>query len=324
MGPETERAGLGFAGLCVLSGAFVAPVARLSTEGGDALFVATATTLLAGLTAAVVLLAKGQLRSLVSGRDALPLVMLGALGTMIPNLLFFLGTARTSALDAVLCLQTEPAFSLLLAWLVLGHRLTLRRVFSVAVLLIGIVCAMTGDSIRDPLGISMLLAAPLAWQLSHLLVLRRLTGARPELLTGARYVWGGICLGFTAAVFCLVTDRPLLPASPTEAQLPLLALQGIVLSYCGTMLWYQAIARLDLARATAIIVPSIPVLTLVTAFVIVGEVPSLRQVVGLCIVAGGVLSFVSAPHAVETLERVPTQTAPLGADGGEEAGGDVA
>jgi drug/metabolite transporter (DMT)-like permease len=252
-------------------------MARLTTEHGDPLFVAAVTTAFAGLAAAGVLWARGEIRALFVGRDALPLFWLGALGTMLPNLLFFLGTARTSALDAVLCLQTEPAFSLLLAWLVLGHRLTLRRALSAAVLLAGIAFAMSGHSTPDPVGIGMLLATPLAWQLSHLLVLRRLAAVKPEVLTGARYVWGSLWLGSVTAVFALGTGHSLLPASVSEAQLPILALQGILLSFVGTMLRYQAIARLDLARATAIVVPSIPLLTLATAFAIVGEVPTLRQ-----------------------------------------------
>lgn len=324
MSPDRERAGLGFAGLCALNGAFVAPVARLTTEHGDPLFVAAATTGLAALTAALVLAARGELRALVRGPEALPLAMLGALGTMLPNTLFFLGTARTSALDAVLCLQMEPAYSLLLAWLVLGHRLTLRRTLSVGVLTAGIVCAVTGRSAADPVGIGILLATPLAWQLSHLLVLRRLPHARAELLTGARYVWGGLWLGLAVILYARAGDRTLLPTRWSEAQLPALAVQGVVLSYGGTMLWYQSIARLDLARATAIVVPSIPLLTLATAFAIVGEVPSGRQLLGLALVAAGVLSFVRAPHAVETRERVPTQTAPLAAEAGSEAGGDAA
>jgi len=239
----SERAGLGFAALCALNGAFVAPVARLTTEAGNPLYVAAATTLFAALAAFCVLLVRGQLRALVSGPDAAVLAGLGALGTMVPSLLFFLGTSRTSALDAVLCLQVEPAYALLFAWLVLGHRL------------------------------------------------------RGEAL------W---------------------PDRIEDAQLPVLALQGVVLSFVGTMLWYQAIARLDLARATAIVVPSIPLLSLATAAAIVGELPTARQVAGLCMVAAGVLSFVLAPHAVEVLERVPAPTAPIVAEAGDEAGGDAA
>ena len=113
-------------------------------------------------------------------------------------------------------------------------------------------------------------------------------------------------------------------ADVVAEQLPVLALQGIVLSYVGTMLWYQAIARLDLARDTAVVVPSIPLLSLGASFVLVGEVPTLRQAVGMLLTAGGVLAFVTAPHAVESRARVPAQTAPLAAPADPETGGDEA
>jgi drug/metabolite transporter (DMT)-like permease len=324
MSRGSERGGLAFAGLCALTAAFAAPVARLTTERGDPLFVAAATTGLAGLAAAVVLASQGRLRALVRGSDAAWFALLGALGTMLPNLLFFVGTSRTSALDAVLCLQVEPAYSLLLAWLVLGHRLTLRRVLAAAVLLAGVAFAIVGGSLADPIGIGLLLATPLAWQLSHLIVLRRMGGTNSRLLTGARYVWGGFWLASAVALHALYSGTDLLPTNAAEAQLPVLALQGVLLYYAGTMLWYEAISRLDLARATAIVVPSVPLLSLATSFAIVGERPSVRQLIGLGLIAVGVFAFIRAPHAVETRERIPTATAPLGVPAGDEAGGDAA
>lgn len=304
----SERAGLAFAFLCALSGAFVAPVARLTTENANPLFVAAVTTCLAGLAGALVLATRFQLGALVRGPNAPWLALLGALGTMVPNLLFFVGTARTSALDAVLCLQVEPAYSLLLAWGVLGHRLTLRRVASAVVILAGIGFAISGESLADPLGIGLLLATPLAWQLSHLVVLRRLREAPSRLLTGARYLWGGFWLGLATLIFSLVSGIRVHPATLAEVHLPILAVQGVVLFYAGTMLWYEAISRLDLARATAIVVPSTPLIALATSFVLVGEVPTARQAIGLGLVALGVLAFIRAPHAVETRERIPIAT----------------
>ena len=44
-----------------------------------------------------------------------------------------------------------------------------------------------------------------------------------------------------------------------------------MLTYLGTMVWYAAIVRLDLARTTAIVVPSIPVLSLGATFVLLGD-----------------------------------------------------
>jgi drug/metabolite transporter (DMT)-like permease len=311
-----------FAGLCALNGAFVAPVARLTTERGDPLFVAAATTVFAALAALLVQAVRGQLGALARGREAWLLVVLGGLGTTLPQLLFFAGTARTSAIDAVLCLQIEPVYSLLLAWLVLGHRLTLRRAMSVLVLLAGVALAVIGKSSADPVGIALLLATPLAWQVSHLLVLRRLAHVAPELLTAARYVWGGVLLAVAAAVWA---GPGLVPEpSSLRAQLPVLLIQGVVLSYVGTSLWYQAIARLDLARATAIVVPAIPLLSLAASAVLVGEVPTGRQLAGMLLAAVGVLAFVLAPHAVEVRERVPTPSAPLGAPADPRTGGDQA
>lgn len=322
-----QRTGLVYAGLCAAGGAFVPAVARLTTGRTDPILVAAISTVFAGGASALFLLARGQLSRLVDRSSVGWLILIAALGTVVTNVLFFLGTSRTSAIDAVLCLQTEPVYSLLLAWFVLGHRLTARRVMSAGILLAGILLAIGGDRVdTDPLGLGFLLVTPIAWQISHLIVLARLTGVQPEVLTGARYVWGGILLTPVAVVLLSLqgNGQAWAKTEGLAANLPVLALQGVLLNYVGTMLWYQAIARLDLARATSIVVPSIPLLSLVATFAIVGEVPTARQAVGMLITAIGVLSFVLSPHAVETRERIPSANAPLGAPAGDEAGGDEA
>jgi drug/metabolite transporter (DMT)-like permease len=321
--PETtQRSGLLFAGLCALNGAFVPAVAKFTTDRADPLFVAAVTTFFAGLAAAVELGARGELSRLVRRETAPLLILLGALGTTIPFILFFVGTRRTSAIEAVLCLQTEPVYSLIVAWLFLGHRLTARRVGAALVLTTGIVLAVGVGGLSDPLGVTLLLLAPLSWQVCHLLTLKGMPNVEPYLLTGARYVYGGALLALTAWAFGGPDWVP--TAEVFAEQLPILALQGVGLSYLGTMLWYQAIARLDLARATAIVVPSIPLLSLGASFLLVSEVPTLRQAAGMLLVAGGVLAFVRAPHAVEARERVPAQTAPLAAPADPGTGGDEA
>lgn len=322
-----QRSGLVYAGLCAASGAFVPAVARLTTDRADPILVAAITTVFAGLAGALVLLARGQFGQLVERRTVGWLIVIAALGTVTTNLLFFIGTSRTSAIDAVLCLQVEPIYSLLLAWLVLGHRLSVRRVASAAILLAGILIAIgEARAETDFFGLAILMATPLAWQVSHLVVLGRLTTVEPEVLTGARYVWGGILLAPVAAVLLLVTggESGLPDVETLLSNWPVLAVQGVVLNYAGTMLWYQAITRLDLARATSIVVPSIPLMSLAASFLIVGEVPTGRQIAGMLITALGVLSFVLSPHAIERRERPPSATAPLGAPTDEASDSDAA
>lgn len=295
MSPRQERLGLLSAGACALNGAFVPAVAKLTTSAADPFFVALATTLFGAFASVALLAARGRLGELFEARRCLALLAVGTLGTAFAFVLFYAGASRASAIETVLCLQIEPAYSLLLAWLALGHRPTPRRIAATALLLLGIALAVGARGVQASPGVWLLLITPICWQLSHLVVLRRLIGVTPEILTGARYLFGGSVLG----LLWLLSGGPakLPEATLLLAQLPLLAVQGILLSYVGTLLWYGAVTRLDLARATAVVVPSVPLLSLVASFLILGESPSLAQWGGLLLVAGGVLAFVTGPDA---------------------------
>jgi probable blue pigment (indigoidine) exporter len=302
-----ERLGLLFAAICALNGAFVPAIAKLTTTRADPLFVATVTTLFAGVCATTVLGLRGDLRRLVGHQRGLRLALVGALGTAAAYVLFYAGARRTTAIDAVLCLQIEPAYSLLAAWAFLGHRPTRRRVVATGTLLVGIALAVGAQGFSGASGVWFLLATPICWQASHLVVLRGLPGVTPFVLTGARFIYGGALLVLCWALGGGVATVP--PAAALLAQLPLLALQGLILTYVGTFLWYQAVTRLDLARTTAIVVPSIPLLSLAASFVVLGEVPSVQQWVGLMLTATGVFIFVTAPHAAPSIVRAPAVVA---------------
>ncbi len=141
-----QRVGLIFAALCAINGAFIPAVAKLTTNQGSALFVATMTSGFAALFGFFVLGIRGQSRILRDPATSLRLVATGTLGTGFAFLLFFIGAQRTSPIQSVLCLQIEPLYALLASWIFLGHRPTRRRVIAILALLTGIVCAV-GDVI---------------------------------------------------------------------------------------------------------------------------------------------------------------------------------
>ena len=301
---SAETAGLVFAGLCALNGAFVPAVARLTSIRLDPLLVATVTSAFAGVLALAVLVWRREVDVLVGRTTGPRLALVGALGTAAAFFLFYAGARRTTAIEAALCLQAEPVYSIFAAWIGLGHRPTVRRALAVAVLLAGLALALGAREMSASAGVWLILATPFCWQLSHLVVLRGLQGVTPPVLTGARYVYGGLLLLVCWLAFGGTGGAA--DAATLRAALPLLAVQGTVLSYLGTIVWYAAIARLDLARTTAIVVPSIPVLSLAASFVLLGEVPTLRQVVGMALTAAGVLAFVTAPHAEAWRARAGT------------------
>jgi O-acetylserine/cysteine efflux transporter len=303
-----ERLGLLFAGLCALNGAFVPAVAKLTTARGDALFVATVTTVVAGVCALLLLAALGEVAALWARGERRALLGIGTLGTAVTFLLFFEGARRSSAVETALCLQIEPVYSLFLARLFLGHPLTTRRLAAVLAILGGIALALNPAGFSGWLGNALLLVTPLGWQISHLIVLRGLPSVQPRTLSAARYVYGGAVL---ALLWFATGGVARLPATPELLRmLPVLVLQGAVLSFLGTLVWYAAIARLDLARCTAIVVPSIPLLSLGASWLLLGEIASTRQWAGLLLTACGVVAFVTAPHATSpSVEPVPLSAA---------------
>ncbi len=294
-----ERAGLMYAALCAVNGAFVPAVAKLVTADAEPFLVAALTSALGGVCAVLVLGWRGELGALVQPVIGPRLAAIGLLGTSVAYTLFFAGASRSSAIETVLCLQIEPAYSLLLSWVALGHRPTPRRIIATLVLLAGIYLAVAGnrDGEFGSIGTWFLLATPLSWQLSHLITMRGLHGVEPHVLTGARYIYGGAIL---LPLALLVHGVDALPSwGGSDNFWLLITLQGVIFYYGGTLLWYNTVTRLDLTRSTAIVVPSIPVLSLAATFFLVGELPTERQLVGLALTVTGVLAFATAP-AVQT------------------------
>jgi O-acetylserine/cysteine efflux transporter len=267
-------------------------MARLTTGAVDALAVSAGTKLFAALAALVHLALRGELRPLFASPRTPRLVALGAIGTALPVFLYFEGARLSSATLAALCVQIEPAYSLLLAWLALGHRPSAGRVLAVAVILSGIALATGVRGVARSPGAALLLATPLCWQLGNLIALRGLGDASAAVLAAARYVYGALIV---VAVWLARTGADaLLPPADLAALLPVLALQGVAIYRFGTFLWYQTLLRLDLARATAIVSPSVPVLSLGASFALVGEIPTPAQAAGIGLAAAGILTLALA------------------------------
>lgn len=290
---RVEVAGLVLAGCCVASGAFVPAVAKLTTGHADGLTIALFTSLFAGVVALGLLAGRGQLHLLAPPRDFATLVAIGALGTGLAFLLYYSGAKRVSAIETALCVQTEPVYSLIGTRFLLGYRIPKRRIAAVTAIAAGIALAIGTAPVSGWLGLGFLLATPLAWQTSHWVALRWLEEFHPMQLSAARYVYGSLVL---LAAWLALDGPSALPARADLAGfLPIVALQGMVLSFGGTLTWYAAVKRLDLTRATAIVVPSAPIVSLVVSYLVLGEQVTVRQACGFALTAAGVLTFALNP-----------------------------
>jgi drug/metabolite transporter (DMT)-like permease len=290
---RVELAGLALAAYCVMNSAFVPAVAKLTTAHADGLTIALFTSALAGMVVLALLAARGEIELLLRRSDFRVLVAIGALGTALAFLLYYSGAKRVSAIETALCVQTEPIYSLIGTRFLLGYRTPKRRIFAVVAIAAGIALAIGVAPVSGWLGLGLLLATPLAWQSSHWVALAKLEKFDPLQLSAARYVYGSLVL----LPIWLALDGPgaLPPLSDFRSFLPVVALQGMVLSFGRTLAWYAAVKRLDLARTTAIVVPSAPIVSLVVSYLVLGEQVTPRQAAGFLLTAAGVLTFALAP-----------------------------
>lgn len=104
----------------------------------------------------------------------------------------------------------------------------------------GIALALDARASSGWLGLVLLLATPLCWQLAHVVSIRGLPGVSAHTFTTARYVFGGLLLVPAWVARGGLTSLP--PADVLVGLVPVLAIQGVVLTFVGTIFWYETIA----------------------------------------------------------------------------------
>jgi drug/metabolite transporter (DMT)-like permease len=247
---------------------------------------------------------RGELGLLIDRRYRMRLLLLSIFGTVVTTLTLVFGLRRIDAVAGTLLLQSEPVYSLLLATLFAGERPTLRQLAATAVIITGIASAIDASSAAySPVWAAMLVAGtPLFWQTSHILSLPVMPPLSPVCMTGARFGYGAVVLTLALAMFD--------PHAVTQLAEPLvlgtIVATGVVCYFLATLTWYAAINRLSLAWTTALVIPGIPLLSILCAIVFLGEHATPRDIIGIFIAISGVLLLVLG---AEGARRVPVTAA---------------
>ncbi|MGE5373777.1 MAG: DMT family transporter [Bacteroidota bacterium] len=149
--------------------------------------------LLGALTLAVILLIKGSPK--ISGKQILQVLGVGLVGYGISLSLQFLGTKMSTAANGSLVTSATPAFVLLFAWMILGEKITGRRLLALFLATLGVIAVIDPRSARlDPdlfLGNVFLIGAAITWALYSVLV-RKVTQNTDVLLFSMIAFLGGL------------------------------------------------------------------------------------------------------------------------------------
>ena len=245
--------------------------ARLAYDGGADV---TAVLFLRFALAAPCMAAILRLRGLrwPRGRALTGLAAMGAVGYVGQSLSYFTALTMASASLVALLLYLYPAIVTLLSALVLGARLTARRVTALAVAMAGTALIVGPELSGRPLGVALGAAAAAIYSV-YILVGSRLTPRSGALPSSA------VVMTAAAAVYAVVVvvQRPSFPANAGSwAAVTAIALVSTVVAITT---FFAGMARLGPADASTLSTLE-PVVTVALAAVVLDERISAVQLAG--------------------------------------------
>lgn len=224
------------------------------------------------------LIGSGRWRLLASPRIAWPLAAMGAL-SCTASLIYLEALRYTTPANAAVMAQVEVLYSAIISAWLLREKIGARQIAASFLVMAGTGLIMAHDlgSLRWK-GDLMILLTPWMYQVSHVMAKRLPKDLDPAFVAGARIF---------VALFVLIPfslwslgHGPLWSWS-REAVVVLL-MQGLFMNALALVLWYAAILRMDLAKATAFLL-SYPSLTMLISWGLGREEIHVLQVAGLSV-----------------------------------------
>jgi drug/metabolite transporter (DMT)-like permease len=312
--PESRRRAFAIGvALCVfntITGAVQPVITRYGALNLDPLLFCAACVSIAAVCLGFTLYRRGELSALFDRRYLPRLLSISIAGTVITSLTLIAGLRRIEAVAGVLLLQSEPVYSLVLSTMVVGERPSVRQLGATATIVGGIGIVFVGGAFSPAWAAFLVVLTPFFWQISHVVSLRVMPPLGPIQIAGARYIYAAFVL---CAILFAMRPRAIVElADPTA--LAVVAVTGVFIYFLGTSSWYAAISRLSLAWTTALVVPGIPLLSILFAVIVLGERATAREVIGILVAVCGVVALVTGadPHRqVPPTEAAEAIHAPL-------------
>lgn len=239
------------------------------------LFLGALLALVGSIVPVPILLKKREINELVSKKNLAYLLLIAISGTVVTSILFLVGAQLTSGINASLLLQAEPIYATLLGFYILKEQVTGKQVFAMFLIMSGVGVIVYGGTLSSNLGDILILLTPIGWQLAHVTVKTIVKQTGTYVIAASRFLYAGIILLMLSTIFG-VNQFDLLSQ---PHYFGLILFLGFMVAV-GYILWVEALKRISLMKATTLIAPY-PVISVIFAWFILSELPSVFQITGL-------------------------------------------
>lgn len=289
-----EREGVILVVICIFIHGALPILGKYGVSLVHPLFFAAWTNLIAsaGLVF-LILFRRNPVHLLIDKKFLFSLVFIGFFGTTLSNILFFYGARLTSGINSAILLQIEPIYALLIGYLLLNERITIRQIISTFMIIFGTLLVVYQGTLTLNWGDLLVLGAPLCFQIGHIFSKRLLSqnALSPLFIAAGRTLYGGIFLLIISQVasvheFARLKDADIMG---------ILIFYGIVIYALTYYIFYESIKRINLSKATAII-SAYPAFSIILAWFILREVPDFYQIGGFATILLGIvyLSYIKS------------------------------
>jgi len=243
----------------------------------------------------------------VQRNDWLFMVWLGFIGYLVSNGSGFIGTHLSTAHMGSLITAASPTFTLVLAYLLLKEKLTIKKIIAIAMATCGVVITVgmeTTEGNRQMLGNLFLVLDALAWAL-YCVYVKKITG-KYSTLAISTYATGAALLVTTPVMLMDLNIEDLYSLKEISIWLGILYL-GVVATAIAFFLWNKGMEWLE-AGIGSIFYFFVPVIGGIFSWIYLGEVISSSFLVGgLLIFIGTLIVFLKKPQILTKSKLVMKQ-----------------
>jgi len=286
---KKEKEGIIFVIITIFIAGALPIIIKYGTGLINPLFFATFSSLIAGIFLFVLAVLKGNWKILFDKRYFFHFLLIGFFGITLSNICFFFGVTLTSGINSSILLVIEPLYAIFIGYILLNEKITLRQMFFTFVIMLGTVVVVSRAKFSLNWGDLLVLLTPLCWQIAHFFSKRLMTAHKeitPMIIATARTLYGGIFLFILSSAKGMNQYNKL----GVKGVLLILLFQGIIGFALHYSIWYEAIKRLNLSKATTL-VSVYPTFSIALAWLILKEVPSFYQLAGFALIMVGIFGL---------------------------------
>jgi drug/metabolite transporter (DMT)-like permease len=256
-------------------------ISKYTVRTVNPLFLGTTSVLFGFIIPMLILIKKRNVKKLIEKENVLYLFFIAFFGSVFAFGLFFVGAKMTSGINASLLLQSEPLYSILIGYFILKESVGKKQLFAMFLIICGMGVILYNGTLSINYGDILILLTPLGFQISHTILKKVIKKIETYTIVTGRFLYAFPVFLFLSTVSGSNQFEVLFQ----PFYLALLLFIGIS-EALGYILWVEAIKRINLSKATILVSPY-PILSVIFAWLILSELPSIYQIIGLIAVIIG-------------------------------------